>query len=174
MIFSAAPATLTVDQTVNTTYGGSFAGAVSLVKSGAGTLTLTNELGNATTTSGGVTVKAGTLTVAGTLGSFGTACTAITVEGSGTLALADTAASMLSDDATVRLPAAGIGTAKISLAAGVDETVSWLYFGDAPMYPGTYGAAGSGAEYVDDTRFAGTGVLRVLHGKAKGTIIRVH
>ena len=39
-IFSAAPATLTVDQTINTTYGGSFAGAVSLVKRGAGTLTL--------------------------------------------------------------------------------------------------------------------------------------
>jgi hypothetical protein len=42
------------------------------------------------------------------------------------------------------------------------------------MYPGTYGATGSGAEYVDDTRFAGNGVLRVLHGKAKGTLIRVH
>ena len=55
VIFSAAPATLTVDQTINTTYGGSFAGAVSLVKRGAGTLTLTNELDRSTTTSGGVT-----------------------------------------------------------------------------------------------------------------------
>lgn len=174
VIFSAAPATLTVDQTINTTYGGSFAGAVSLVKRGAGTLTLTNEMDRGTTTSGGVTVKAGTLTVAGDYGSLGTACTNITVEGTGTLALEGASASMLSDDATVRLAPAGAGSAKISLAAGIDETVGWFFFGGEPMYPGTYGATGSGAEYVDDTRFAGNGVLRVLHGKAKGTLIRVH
>ena len=74
----------------------------------------------------------------------------------------------------MRLAPAGAGSAKISLAAGIDETVGWFFFGGEPMYPGTYGATGSGAEYVDDTRFAGNGVLRVLHGKAKGTLIRVH
>lgn len=174
VIFSAAPATLTVDQTVDTTYGGSFAGAVSLVKRGAGTLTLTNELGNATTTSGGVTVKDGTLTVAGAYGTLGPACTNITVEGSATLALAGASASMLSDDAIVRLPAAGIGAAKISLAAGVAETVGWLCCGERLMAPGTYGATGSGARYVDDTRFSGLGVLNVRHGTLTGTLIRVY
>jgi autotransporter-associated beta strand protein len=174
VIFSAAPATLTVVQNIDTIYGGSFAGAVSLVKLDPGNLTLTNEMDRGTTTSGGVTVKAGTLTVAGDYGSLGTACTNITVEGTGTLALEGASASMLSDDATVRLAPAGAGSAKISLAADIDETVGWFFFGGEPMYPGTYGATGSGAEYVDDTRFAGNGVLRVLHGKAKGTLIRVH
>lgn len=173
VIFSAAAATLTVDQTVDTTYGGSFAGAVSLVKRGTGTLTLTNEMDRSTTTSGGVTVKAGTLKVAGDYGTLGPACTNITVEGTGTLAL-ESEVPMLSDDATVRLAPASAGSAKISLAAGVDETVGWFFYGGEPMYPGTYGAAGSGAEYVDGTRFAGTGVLRVLHGKAKGTIFTLH
>ncbi|HNX34981.1 MAG TPA: autotransporter-associated beta strand repeat-containing protein [Kiritimatiellia bacterium] len=173
LIFSAAPATLTVDQTVDTTYGGSFAGAVSLIKRGAGTLTLTNEMDRSTTTSGGVTVKAGTLKIAGDYGSLGPACTNITVEGTGTLAL-ESAVSMLSDDAAVRLVPANAGSAKISLAAGVDETVGWFFCGGEPMYPGTYGAAGSGAEYVDDSRFAGSGVLRVLHGKAKGMIFSLY
>lgn len=170
VMFSAAPATLTVDQSASSTYGGSFTGALSVVKLGGGNLTLTNAF---TTTSGNVAVRGGTLTVSNR-GSLGPNCTNITVEGAATLALAQASTSMLADTATVRLPATGVGTAKISLAAGVNETVGWLLFGDQMMYPGTYGATGSGAQYVDDTRFSGAGVLNVLHGRLKGTLIRVN
>ena len=40
-------------------------------------------------------------------------------------------------------------------------TVDTLYIGDFPQSPGTYGAAGSGADNVD-SRFTGAGVLTVL------------
>lgn len=67
------------------------------------------------------------------------------------------------------MPEAGSVTAKIQLDSG-DETVGWLLFDDAYMPIGTYGATGSGADYIDDTHFSGSGTLRVLHSKT-GTII---
>ena len=172
VITSDAPATLTVDQKSNQYFSGRFAGAVSLVKLGPGNLMMTNSTALTTTTSGGFTVRDGTLTLGGTAATFGPNATNITVEGSGTLALAQTNTSMLSDDATVRLPAAGAGMAKISLAAGVAETIGWLYCGDRLMKPGSHGATGSGARYVDDTRFSGAGVLNVRHGTQTGTLIQ--
>jgi len=164
VIRSDAPATLTVHQNANDTLELRFDGAVSLLKSGTGTLTLTNAF---STTSGGFGVTNGTLAVAGA-GTFGPNCTNVTVLGNGTLSLANSAA--IADTAVVTMPEAGVASAKINLSAGVNERVGWLFFGEKMKRAGTYGAVGSGAKYQDDTHFAGTGVLTVLHDNS-GTLM---
>lgn len=166
MIESATPATLTLNQNSNTTFDGLFAGAVSLVKNGTGTLTLINAL---TSTRGGFTVTAGTLAIAGA-GSLGPNATDIAISDSGTLSLANSAA--LADSAVIKMPAPGDGSAKINLAAGVDATVGWLFYGDKMMRAGTHGSTASPARYKDDERFTGTGVLRVRHDKS-GTLLTI-
>jgi autotransporter-associated beta strand protein len=163
-ITSASPATLTVNQNANDLIDVRFTGAVSLLKSGTGTLTLTNAF---TDTTGGFTVTNGTLAVAGD-GTFGPNSTNIVVAGNGTLALSN--AVVIADSAAVFMPAAGVASAKIHLAEGVDERVGWLFAGDTMRRAGTYGSAASPAQYKDDARFAGAGVLRVLHDNA-GVVI---
>ena len=44
------------------------------------------------------------------------------------------------------------------------ETVGTLFFGSAQQVAGTWGASGSGATHIDDTRFSGSGLLDVAHG----------
>ncbi len=44
------------------------------------------------------------------------------------------------------------------------ETVGTLFFGSSQQLPGTWGASGSGATHIDDTRFSGTGMLNVTTG----------
>ncbi len=166
--YSAAPMTLTVNQNSDTLYNAVITGAVSIVKLGTGNLTLTNAFNS---TSGGFTVSNGTLTVSNA-GSLGPKSTNIVVGGTGTLAISSTNPSVLADSATVKMPAAGVTTAKINLSAGVKESVGWLFYGDKMQRVGTYGATGSGADHVDDTHFAGAGVLRVLHDNS-GTMISV-
>jgi autotransporter-associated beta strand protein len=52
--------------------------------------------------------------------------------------------------------------------AGV-EIVETLYFGSEQQASGTWGATGSGAEHIDDSRFSGdAGVVEVLTGPATG------
>jgi len=165
VMFSTAPATLTVDQSGNSVHNGNITGAVSIVKLGTGNLLFTG----AHDTSGRFVVSNGFLTV-GATGTLGNSCTNVAVGGNGTLLLSNSVA--LADAATVRMPAAGTATAKISLAAGVEERVGWLYYGDDMRQAGTYGATGSGANVIDDTHFAGAGVLRVLHDNM-GTMISV-
>jgi autotransporter-associated beta strand protein len=166
LLFSAAPCTLTVDQSANTLFNGSITGAVSIVKLGSGNLTLTNAF---TKTYGGFIVSNGTLTVSN-LGTFGPNSTNIVVAGSGTLLLSNSVA--IADTAAVRMPAAGTATAKISLASGVNETVARLYYGNAMRRAGTYGSSASDAAVKDDTHFAGAGKLTVLFDDS-GTLIRV-
>jgi len=48
------------------------------------------------------------------------------------------------------------------------ETVGTLYYGATQQAAGTYGATGSGATNIDDTRFSGTGVLVVSQGPLSG------
>ena len=163
-VTSPVPATLTVNQSAASEFDGRFTGAVSLVKLGAGNLTLTNAT---TTTTGSITVNEGTLTVANAY-TFGDNATNIVVGGSGTLALATS--SGISDNAVVTMPAAGVDTAKISLAAGVNETVGWLLYGEKVQRVGTYGSTASTAQHKDDTRFSGTGVLTVRRDDS-GTVI---
>ncbi|OQC18452.1 MAG: hypothetical protein BWX70_03510 [Verrucomicrobia bacterium ADurb.Bin070] len=164
VIRSDAPATLTVHQNANDTLDLRFDGAVSLLKSGTGTLTLTNAF---STTSGGFSVTNGTLAVSGA-GTFGPNCTNVTVLGNGTLSLANSAA--IADTAAVTMPEAGVASAKINLSAGVNETVGWLFYGEKMKRAGTYGAVGSGAKYQDDTHFAGAGVLTVRYDHS-GTLM---
>jgi autotransporter-associated beta strand protein len=163
-ITSPTPATLTVNQSANTIFDARFTGAVSLLKLGAGNLTLTNA---ATSTAGSFVVSNGTLAVASD-GTFGNNSTNIVVGGTGTLALSNAVA--IADSATVTMPEAGVSTAKISLAAGVNEKVGWLFYGGKMQRVGTYGATGSPATHKDDTHFSGLGVLEVLRDNS-GTMI---
>jgi len=52
---------------------------------------------------------------------------------------------------------------KVDPSGGV-EVVDTLYFGTTQQVTGTWGATGSGAAHIDDTRFTGTGVVSVTSG----------
>ena len=59
-------------------------------------------------------------------------------------------------------PASGtlpVNGGKVNLTGPV--TVATLVFAGAPQASGTWGATGSGAKNIDDTRFAGSDVLTV-------------
>lgn len=164
-ITSAAPATLIVSNSAANTFGtegSTIAGAVSLVKMGTGTLTLTGT----NTTSGAFIVSTGTLVVSST-GSFGVNSTNIVVA-AGTLMLSNSVS--IANNAEVRI--ADNGGAKVNLASGVNEVVGTLYFGDHQKSAGTYGSTGSGASVTDDVHFSasGSGILTVLHDKG-GTVM---
>ncbi|MCU0791998.1 MAG: autotransporter-associated beta strand repeat-containing protein [Opitutaceae bacterium] len=60
----------------------------------------------------------------------------------------------------------GVIDARLDLAFTGSDTVNALYIGSTQQAAGTYGATGSGATYIDDTRFAGTGVLSVTSSPA--------
>jgi autotransporter-associated beta strand protein len=161
------PSTLTVSQAagVSDFFSGRLRENLSLVKAGAANSVLT--LNGTNSFSGSTLVTGGTLTLSPT-GTLGVACTNIAVS-AGTLSVQNSDA--LSDDATVSLAAGG--AAKLSLAAGVTEVVSFLFIDGDLQRPGTYGSADSGATFKDSTTFSGTGVLRVLHGKSIGTTFTV-
>ncbi len=162
IVFSAQPATLTVDQSAASVFNGSITGAVTVVKSGAGNLVFSGT----NTTYGGVVVSNGTLTVSET-GTLGTLCTNVVVAG-GTLSLSNA----LSIARTASLDIANGGGARVSPAAGVVAQVGRLYLGGQQKRVGTYGAAGSGAAVIDDEHFAGEGVVLVLRDDF-GTVVRV-
>jgi hypothetical protein len=61
----------------------------------------------------------------------------------------------------------------MKLAAGVNETVGYLYYGATSKRVGTYGSTSSSALYKDDARFSGGGMLTVLHDNVPGTIISI-
>ena len=166
-IVSSTPATLTVSNATPNSFGttnSSIEGLVSVVKMGAGTLTLTGT----NTTFGGFAVNAGTLTVSAT-GTLGDNSTNITVT-AGTLTLQNS--FCVADAAAVRI--ADGGGAKLNLAAGVNETVRSLFFGDKQKRAGTYSAeAGSGVDFVDTVHFTGSGILTVRRGNG-GFIMRIY
>ncbi|MDD4017193.1 MAG: autotransporter-associated beta strand repeat-containing protein [Kiritimatiellae bacterium] len=161
---STRPATLTVNQSADAIYERPLNGAVSLVKAGTATLTMSNSL---STTTGDITVNDGTLVVApaSNLGNSTNVAVA-----AGTLTIQTS--SGISDSACLFI--ADGGAAKVNLAAGVNETVSWLYLGGKMQRAGTYSAAsGSGVMVTDTEHFAGTGILTVLHDKS-GTLIKLN
>lgn len=61
----------------------------------------------------------------------------------------------LSDDGQLVIS----GTGKVDVTN--NETVQKLFFGASEQAIGTYGATGSGATFIDDTRFSGTGIVTV-------------
>ena len=105
--------------------------------------------------------------VGGIAGTLGNNSTNIVVGGTGTLTLQNS--NTLSDNATLSI---GNGGAKVSLAAGVNEAVRYLFLGTSQKRAGTYGSTSSAATVKDDTHFSGTGILTVLHDKS-GTLMRV-
>ncbi len=56
--------------------------------------------------------------------------------------------------------------AKVSIAAGLTETVQTLYLGGLRKGIGSWGATGSGAESIDDAHFTGTGKVYVSSGNS--------
>ena len=138
-----AAAVLTVGDSTSTTFDGAVSGFGSLVKQGAGTLTLSGN----NSYSGGTTVNGGRLDVAstGTLGSGN-----LTVAAGAVCALGSN--TSIADSATVTLTS----TAKLELAAGVTEVVKNLVINGVTMDSGTWNAA------RDSTHFSGTGSLRVV------------
>lgn len=165
IVFSTAPATLTIDQNATSTFNGSITGALDVVKLNTGSLILSNT----NTTYGSFCVSNGALIVSST-GTLGANSTNIVVGGAGTLTLSNSVA--IANAATVRMPASGVDTAKISLAADVNEAVGQLYFGGKQRRAGTYGSTSSAAAVKDDTHFSGAGILTVLRDDF-GTVISV-
>ncbi len=153
VVTSVAPATLTVSGTTSTTYDGKLSGALSLIKAGSSTLTLS---GADSTCSGATTVTGGTLTISST-SSLGNSTNISVWSGTLTLqssnALASAAHLSIAD-----------GGAKVSLASGVTQVVERLYLGGARKGIGTWGGSSSGADHVDTAHFAGSGVISVSSG----------
>lgn len=54
------------------------------------------------------------------------------------------------------------GLLNLNFAAGTSEIVASLTINGTPMAEGTYGATGSGADFIDDAHFSGTGMLQVV------------
>lgn len=129
-----------------------------LKKDGAGTWVITGV----GTFVGNTTVQAGTLEVGGN-GRLGTEH--VIVNG-GTLRLAGNGAA-ISDSKRLTLAATG---ATVHLDS--NETVNEFYVDGVQQYRGTWGSYSSPA-FIKDSRFTGTGVLRVLSGQPyPGTMIK--
>jgi len=159
-ITSAIPATLIFIGSATSTFNkrnSDFRGAVTVVQAGSGLL----DIGRTNYTSGAFIVSNGVLRLNSAGGSVGASCPAVIVAG-GTLELQHAAA--LSPTVAVRFPSGSTGV--ISIPNGVNVTAETLWFGDTQKRAGTWGASGSGARYVDNTRFTGTGTLTVLRDKS--------
>jgi fibronectin-binding autotransporter adhesin len=120
-------------------------------------LTITGAIADYATHRGEDLVKAG----AGTLKLSGAnTYSGDTIINAGVLRLAS--GGSLNTATTVRLAS----SAKMELDSGINQTVYELYFDGVRQVQGTWGATGSGAGSIDDTRFAGTGILTVTKGSA--------
>ncbi len=165
VVTSEMPATLIINTTGTYDFGltgSTIQSAVTVVKSGTGKQTLSGV----NTLSGAVIVSNGTLAVSGTLGDN---CEAVVAAG-GTLELK--AENALGSSAVVYMPERGVSDAKISIDAGVEAVANRLVYGTVFKAIGTYGATGSGAQYIDNTHFSGSGRLKVLSSKS-GMIILI-
>jgi MYXO-CTERM domain-containing protein len=129
---------------------------------------------------GGTLVQGGILQVTGANATLGTADVTIDDTGSPTsiarLSISSGVLNAIIDSATLSL--LGGGTANVAdenfaiLGAGVNETVGGLVLGGVPQTnAGTYGATGSGATFVNDEYFSGTGVVTLVPEPAGLTAI---
>ena len=135
-------------------------GTSALTKYGVGVLTLAAS----NTYSGPTTWSAGVLDI-GTNGAI--VSTQLTVIAGAQLTLETS--SGLPDNCVANLQSSGGNFGKVYLTNGVNETVGQLQFDGSAQFPGTWGATGSGAAYINDNFFAGPGMLTVLSGFA-GTV----
>ncbi len=134
-------------------------GAHGLTKVGAGTLTLQR----ASTYTGATTISEGTVVVNGAADSaLGTGDVVLTENGRLTLTDRGATDNMIANTANVKLKQVGASASRVTLNAGVNETVQRLYLNNAIQTAGTWGSSASAAQNKNDTYFAGTGVLTVL------------
>jgi fibronectin-binding autotransporter adhesin len=73
----------------------------------------------------------------------------------------------LNTGTSVRIASSG----QMELDGGINQTVDQLFFAGEVQASGTWGATGSGADNINDARFAGTGKLTVSNGPG-GTLFR--
>ena len=168
---SVNPVVLTVGaNNATSSYAGKIIGAIGFVKTGTGTVTLAAPCAYPGTT----TVSAGTLALdsACTLASTNVVVcrdASLSLVTAGVFGGTGSKTELFVGEAGVTLGAQG----KVIIPTGVE--VSVFHFGINGLYKkaGTWGASGSGAEFVDDAIFAGEGILRVLEtGPQRGTVIR--
>lgn len=114
-------------------------------KTGPGALAIADQIAVGAT----VTVDAGTLTLTGA-----NTYTGDTIVNGGVLAINGSAIN----DANKLT----INGGKVSPTG--NEVVNTLFFGATQQLAGTWGATGSGATFIDDTRFSGTGTVTVISG----------
>jgi len=110
------------------------------------------------TTTAGVTVEAGTFEFtdkASATNALKIAVSGVSAQKKGRMIV--NATKTFSRKASVSIGANGI----LELAAGTTNRVASLKVEDAAKPMGTYGATGSGAQYIDDVHFSGTGILNV-------------
>jgi autotransporter-associated beta strand protein len=164
---AAAASVLTVGAAdASSSFAGRTGGALSLVKTGAGTLTLDGICSH----TGATVAEAGTLRL-------GAACSltnsTVEVRAGAALGFADGDALGGASSATELLAdAAG----HLAIPAGIEVTVFHFAIGAQFKKAGTWGPSGSGAEFVNDALFAaGGGTLRVLEtGPQRGTVLSIH
>jgi fibronectin-binding autotransporter adhesin len=137
-----------------------------------GQIILSGAAGN--TYSGGSEVVAGALVANGTsLNAFGSGDVMVdsgnaTFAGSSAkLFIQSGASNAIADSATLFLTGGNVaGVADdgyADLGAGINEIVSGLFLGGVQQFaPGTYGATGSAATFINDEYFAGTGVVTLV------------
>lgn len=77
----------------------------------------------------------------------------------------------ISKNATITLLDTAAIQAVVEIAEGADQTCGKLFIDGKSMPRGSYGASGSGADFVDDLHFAGKGVLTVSKEEAAGFLI---
>ncbi len=140
---------------------------------GAATDTGTLVLQGANNYSGGTLVDQGTLMVDGTNATLGTGN--VTVDGvtagtAGKLIINSGVANAISDHATLNLTGGGAaGFADVGCAElDANDTVSGLVLGGVAKPAGTYGGGSSGAMFIDDEYFSGTGILTVAPAGVPG------
>ena len=165
-VSSTAPATLTLNGTVDRTWGTSHAwieGAISLVKAGPFTFTLTGT----NTFTGATKVQEGTLALnsANALGSS----TNVVLTG-GTIVA--NASGALNANGELTVPDPAVGT--LSLADGTAQTVEYLVVNGIVQPSGTYSKAkaGSNPRLAFLARGTGSGTLLVRKGSGSTIIIR--
>jgi autotransporter-associated beta strand protein len=137
-------------ETGTTTLGTTVSGSKGLTKSGAGNLVFAQPM----TYNGGTDIAAGTLTVAPAAALGGDD---VTVSAGATLALQNNLA--ISNTAALRLVTGA--TANLGFSPGAEEIVAALFLNGVAQADGTYGASGSGAQFINDAFFSGSGLLRV-------------
>ncbi len=172
--FGTAEGIVSMHGTGVATIGASITGTGGLTKMQTGTLILTSDnsgLSGMVHVSGGL-LQIGDGTYAGNTGSGDVVVHA----GAGLQISCDEA---IDDCASLTLLNLGpdMYFGRVILDDGINETVKYLFCGDQPMNPGTYGSSESQAEYQDDRYFDGSGILTVtssMDQSRRATLLLIH